>query len=196
MHRSRYHGNRCDATSNSILQPHNHALFCARSLRFSPRAPPTFPLPESHRFLGRQELFEGLHFLIFFVCVTFILSTVGGMLFFHHLGGGRRWATFEPHNEAKRGGDAAPPPPPSVFRPLPPPHPAPTTALGALAEFWRQGAAEAEDEYLRMRRRCASRLPVPRRRAFIALFRPSVLCWVLRLRRMSTAEEECPEEEC
>ena len=134
-------------------------------------APPKF-LDSDSRFrrdtagMRAQELFEGLHFLIFFVSVTFILSTVGGMLFFHFLGGGRRWESFEPHNEAKRGGDGLSPLPGAAShrrRPLPPPRPAPATPLGALAEFWRQGAAEAEDEYLRMRRRFIARLFKTRR---------------------------------
>ena len=86
-----------------------------------------------------KELFEGLHYLVFFVSLSFILCTIGGLATFH-LTGNKQWTRFE-----EDGCDALGKPKLLEIDPNE------ANSMGGLLAEWKKTDEVIRAEYLRMR---------------------------------------------
>ena len=86
-----------------------------------------------------KELFEGLHYLVFFISLSFILCTIGGLATFHFTGR-RQWTEFE-----ESGVDAM------TNKDLLAIDPADANYMGGLRAEWNKPNEVLRAEYLRLR---------------------------------------------
>lgn len=86
-----------------------------------------------------KELFEGLHYLVFFISLSFIFCTIGGLATFQ-LTGNKQWISFDVDG-IKAFTD------PSLLE-IPADQ---SNAMGGLLEEWRKPELVTKAEYLRLR---------------------------------------------
>jgi len=90
-----------------------------------------------------KELFEGLHYLVFFISLSFILCTVGGLYNFQYgPGGNKAWAIYEEHGLEVAMGEK------SELLKI---ERSALNAHGRLATEWVKDDATSQAEYLRIR---------------------------------------------
>jgi len=101
-----------------------------------------------------KELFEGLHYLVFFISLSFIFGTVGGLFNFQvGAGGNKAWEEYE-----KAGPDVAEGKYPELLE-IAREH---INASGSLANDWRKPEEARKAEYLRVRSYFVSTSEEPR----------------------------------
>ena len=86
-----------------------------------------------------KELFEGLHYLVFFVSLSFILCTIGGLATFQ-LTGNKQWSRFEKEGQAAFDNEE-----------LMEIKPEEANAMGGLLAEWKKPESVLQAEYLRIR---------------------------------------------
>mmetsp|Transcript_7591 Transcript_7591/g.17832 ORF Transcript_7591/g.17832 Transcript_7591/m.17832 type:complete len:743 (-) Transcript_7591:95-2323(-) len=101
-----------------------------------------------------KELFEGLHYLVFFISLSFILCTVGGLWNFQYgPGGNKAWAIYEEHGVDVAVGEK---------KEMLAIERSALNAHGRLATEWAKDDATSQAEYLRIRTRFILNSETPR----------------------------------